>query len=314
MQQTNSNATEPNVRQHSQFYHAQDGLRLHMRIFEPRAQVDDLLPVVCLPGLTRNVRDFEALAQIIAGDEKTPRRVIAFDYRGRGLSEYDKDWTHYNIGIEAADVIAGLTVLDVEKACFIGTSRGGLIMHLLAAMRPGLLGPMVMNDVGPVIGGAGLAQIRATLSKIQPLKSWDQAEKMVAMGHAKNFPAINDADIARMARAVFKEQDDGTIIADFDPALLNGLKDIDFNVPLPTLWPQFMGLKASPLLIVRGALSLLLTQETLYEMLEKHGNAKALIIEGQGHAPLLETGTIPQKIMDFFNKNDALPIRTARPL
>ncbi|RUV19099.1 alpha/beta hydrolase, partial [Mesorhizobium sp. M1A.F.Ca.IN.022.04.1.1] len=112
------------------FYAAPDGLKLHARIY---GEANGGWPVVCLPGLTRNARDFHELALYLSGKAKTPRKVVAFDYRGRGRSDYDPDISHYNVGVEAGDVLAGLSALGIEEAGFIGTSRGGLIIHVLGA-------------------------------------------------------------------------------------------------------------------------------------------------------------------------------------
>ncbi len=145
------------------FYDAPDGLKLYARVYEPAREVDSL-PLVCLPGLTRNARDFHELALVLSEHPETPRRVISFDYRGRGLSAYDPDFTHYNIGTEAGDVIAGLGVLGIDRAVFLGTSRGGLIIHILAAIAPQLLAGVIFNDIGPEIAPAGLLQISQYLN------------------------------------------------------------------------------------------------------------------------------------------------------
>ncbi len=120
-------------------------------------------PVVCLPGLTRNARDFHELAHHLSARAVVPRKVVAFDYRGRGQSAYDPDITHYNVGVEAGDILAGLVALGIEGAAFIGTSRGGLIIHVIAAMRPEALKAVVLNDIGPVLEAGGLAHIRSYL-------------------------------------------------------------------------------------------------------------------------------------------------------
>ncbi|WP_333782887.1 alpha/beta hydrolase [Nitratireductor aquibiodomus] len=137
------------------FYSAQDGLKLHARLY---GEANPGLPVVCLPGLTRNARDFHALAEKLSTDATTPRKVIAFDYRGRGLSDNDPDWRRYDVTVEAADIVSGLAAFGVEHAAFIGTSRGGLIIMALAGARPTLMKAVVLNDIGPVVEGDGLAR------------------------------------------------------------------------------------------------------------------------------------------------------------
>ena len=118
----------------STFISAPDGLRLHARCYGPRSA--PTLPVVCLPGLARTAADFDALGQALASDERRPRRVIALDYRGRGQSEYDRDPANYNFQVELADLLAVMAALDATPAILIGTSRGGILAMLLAAVRP----------------------------------------------------------------------------------------------------------------------------------------------------------------------------------
>jgi pimeloyl-ACP methyl ester carboxylesterase len=285
----------------SLFYSASDGLRLHVRSTRNEGEARDLLPVVCLSGLSRNHRDFDAVARIIATE--TGRQVYAFDYRGRGLSAYDADWQNYTLLNEANDVLAGLIALGIGHAHFIGTSRGGLIIHLLAGMRPGAMASVTLNDVGPVVGGAGMAQIKLGLNSVPKLSTWAEAERYVSQVNAKAFPALKADDFARMARAIFVEDKKaGTIKPDYDPALLNTLKSFDFDTPLPTLWPQFAGLKSHSLLVLRGENSQLLTAETLEAMHKVAAKMISHTVAGQGHVPLLETSDVPKRLIAHFAK------------
>jgi pimeloyl-ACP methyl ester carboxylesterase len=131
------------------FVTAQDGLRLHVR--EHGGRTAPHLPVVCLPGLARTTADFDRLAAALAGDRDRPRRVLALDYRGRGLSEHDRDPGNYSIPVELADVMTVLTARAVETAVFIGTSRGGLLTMALAAVRPTAIAGAVLNHIGPLL-------------------------------------------------------------------------------------------------------------------------------------------------------------------
>src|ERR1035441_1429663 len=140
------------------FISAPDGLRLHARCYGARSA--PALPVVCLPGMARTAADFEMLAEALAGDERRPRRVIALDYRGRGKSEYDRDPANYNFQVELADLLAVLAALDAARAILIGTSRGGILAMLLAAVRPTAIAGVVLNDIGPVIEPKGLMRIK----------------------------------------------------------------------------------------------------------------------------------------------------------
>ncbi|MEI5677518.1 MULTISPECIES: alpha/beta fold hydrolase [unclassified Mesorhizobium] len=283
------------------FYSAPDGLRLHARIYG--ADITGSTPVICLPGLTRNARDFHELALFLSRKTKTRRKVVAFDYRGRGESAYDKDWQNYNVAVEAGDILAGLVALGIEHGAFIGTSRGGLIIHVLGAMRPAVLKAVVLNDIGPVLEGAGLAHIRAYLERAPKPKSMADAIAIQRATHGQAFSALTDADWERFVGALYRING-AAPVADFDPALLKTVTGMDLSVPLPVLWPQFEGLKSVPMLAIRGENSKLLSAETLKEMAARHPAIKTITVEGQGHAPLLETGKLPRQIATFLEKAD----------
>ncbi len=280
------------------FYDSPDDLRLHARVYG-EANVGHW-PVVCLPGLTRNARDFHELATYLSTRAKTPRCVIAFDYRGRGESAYDPDATNYNVGTEATDVLAGLSALGIDEAAFIGTSRGGLIIHILGMTKPSVLKAIVFNDIGPAIEAAGLAHIRDYLQKSPRVETLAQAVVAQRATHGMDFPALDDGDWERMVGAIYRQQD-GHLKPDFDPKLVQALRDMDLSQPLPTLWPQFDALKDIPMLTIRGENSRLLSAATVAEMARRHPGMKSAIVEGQGHAPFLETGALPQEIAEFFD-------------
>lgn len=283
-------------------FSAPDGLMLSARIYG--AAIEGPLPAICLPGLTRNARDFHELALYLSRKAERPRKVVAFDYRGRGRSDRDPDWRNYQVATEAGDVAAGLTALGIGPGAFIGTSRGGLIVFALAAMRPALLKAVVLNDIGPVLEGAGLAQIRAYLERAPKPASIEEAIAIQKAALGPAFPALGDADWDRATRALYRLDRDGRPERDFDPALVRTMKGIDLNRPLPVFWPQFQGLAAVPLLAIRGEHSTLLSQETLAEMARRHENIEMVSVAGQGHAPLLETGDLPQHIARFLHKAD----------
>lgn len=280
------------------FYSAQDGLKLHARVY---GEGNSGLPVVCLPGLTRNARDFHALAEKLSAEGGAARKVIAFDYRGRGLSDYDRDWRRYDVAVEAADIVSGLVALGVEHAAFVGTSRGGLITMALAGTRPTLIKAAILNDIGPVVEGDGLAQIRAYLQRAPAPATLAEAIEIQKSVHGEAFPALNDSDWERFTAALYKEEE-GRLRADFDPNLLKPLKAIDLDKPLPTLWPLFDGLTAIPLLTIRGENSRLLSSRTLGEMAARHPAMQQIVVPGQGHAPLLETGNLPNEISAFIKR------------
>jgi pimeloyl-ACP methyl ester carboxylesterase len=285
-------------------YRAPDGLKLHFRDYGRNTATYGRLPVVCLPGLTRNSQDFHRIALRMSESADAPRRVVSFDYRGRGCSEWDGNRNNYNILTEAEDVLAGCTVAGIEHAIFLGTSRGVLIIHVLAASRPTILKAAIFNDAGPAIDGAGLAQIKAYHDRhVQP-QSMDDAAAILKSVHGSAFPALGDEDWRDYAEATFTEKD-GKLTGNFDPAIASMLRDIDLNTPLPTMWPQFEGLADIPLLTLRGENSILLTEETVAEMHKRHPSMQRVTVPGQGHAPVLHTGDLPETITRFAKSIDS---------
>lgn len=286
------------------FFSAEDGLILHAR--EYGSHRPGVLPVVCLAGLTRNCRDFDPLARLLADDAAHPRQVFALDYRGRGKSGHDRDWRNYNALTEARDVATALTVLGVERAAFVGTSRGGIVIMMLAGIRPGAITAAIFNDSGPVIDGAGLARIRTQLREMPRPRDLAEAVALQKQALGKQFPALSEEDWQRQTRALYRE-DKGQLVPDYDPKLLKTLEAIDFSQPLPTFWPQWRGLDRVPLMILRGETSDVLSAESVEAMCEgRTALTETVIIEGQGHPPLLETGGLPQRIKAFLAKVERL--------
>lgn len=279
-------------------YVSDDGLTLYARDYRPQETTIGL-PVVCLPGLTRNSRDFHQLALLLSRNPAAPRRVIALDYRGRGLSDWDDNKDNYNLGVEAQDVVSACWHLGIDRAVFIGTSRGGLILHLLAQMTPDLIAGIVLNDIGPKIEASGLKRIRDYLNTATPPHDWRQAVAVLKACHGPSFTALDDRDWQEMAAAIYREIG-GRPIADFDPAIAVQLQTIDFDKPLPDLWTQFAGMTARPMLVVRGQYSDLLSRRTVEEMIERHPGINAVEAPGQGHAPLLHLQPVLHAIRTFL--------------
>ncbi|HVQ16786.1 MAG TPA: alpha/beta hydrolase, partial [Vicinamibacterales bacterium] len=258
--------------------------KLHVRAYGSSATT--ALPVVCLPGLARTGADFHRLASALADDAKRPRYVLALDYRGRGRSDYDGNPDNYSLPVELADVLSVLTALEIGKAVFVGTSRGGLLAMLLGSARPAVLAGVVLNDIGPVIEPAGVARIRGYVGQLPQPKSFEEAAESLRQLFSPQFPALSAADWTELAQRMFRDQG-GRIIPDYDPKLAHVLRDVDIERPLPPLWKEFDSLAPVPMLIIRGANSDLLSPATFEAMRARRTQCETLIVPDQGHAPLL---------------------------
>jgi pimeloyl-ACP methyl ester carboxylesterase len=275
------------------FISARDGLKLHARDYGPLAS--EAPPVVCLPGFARTAADFHELALALSQDAARPRRVLALDYRGRGLSDYDKDWKNYDIRVELDDLMQVLVATGIDRAVFVGTSRGGLLTMALAAARPAAIMGVVLNDVGPVIDARGLLRIRGYVGKLPAPRSYGEGAEILKRLSDQQFPVLGDAEWEMVARRTWTDRD-GRFRTDYDPKLMKVLEELDLEAPLPVLWDYFAGLNHVPLLAIRGANSDMLAEKTLTEMGERHPDCDTFVAPGQGHAPLLGTKEMVRRI------------------
>ena len=214
------------------------------------------------------------------------------DYRGRGLSDRDPDPANYDVRVESADLQALLTAMDIDRAHFVGTSRGGLHIMALAAMRPAVIASAVLNDIGPVIAMKGLMRIKDYVGRLAAPRDLDAAAALLKSLAGPGFTAFGSEDWMRLATRSFEVRD-GVLEANYDPALTRALDAIGPDKPAPELWHLFDGLAGVPVLAIRAGNSDILAPETLAAMQERRPDLQTLVIEGQAHAPpLWEDGVI----------------------
>lgn len=283
------------------YYASFDDLRLYARHYAARD--DKLRSVICLPGITRNSREFHALATYLSTHPEKPRNVYCLDYRGRGRSQYDRNWRNYVPFIELLDTLDFLTIQGLHRVAVVGTSRGGLIAMLMASLRPTAMGAVVLNDIGPVIETRGLARIVGYVGRMPVPKTWPEAVMVLREMNERAFPEFDDAQWEEMAHDIFDERKGRPALA-YDRKLARAFGTIDLSQPVPDLWPQFAALGPFPAFVVRGANSDVLSAETLEAMVERHPNLRAMTVPDQGHPPVLKEHETIEAIGAFLAAND----------
>jgi pimeloyl-ACP methyl ester carboxylesterase len=273
------------------YFTVADGLRLHYRDYPGSP---DSAPLLCLPGLTRNARDFAALAE-----RYSPAfRVLALDFRGRALSDYDPVPARYNPMVYAADVIQLLDHLGIGHAIFVGTSLGGLVTMAIAATAPQRIAAAIINDVGPDVDPKGVDRILTYVGKDLRFASWDDAGRAISGNYGSSFERYSHDDWVRMAQRNCRE-DNGEIRFDYDMAIAEPFKTSG-PTPQVDLWPLFAALGRKPLLVIRGEKSDLLTAETAARMRTVAPGMKLATVPGVGHAPELNEAEAVAAIDDFL--------------
>lgn len=264
---------------HGHTYTSSDGLALFYRDFGRDVPGT---PVICLPGLTRNSRDFVEVAAHIGAR----RRVITPDLRGRGNSAHDPEWRNYHPGTYINDVWMLLDSLGIERVIVIGTSLGGLIAMGMAAMNAERLAAVVMNDVGPEINAAGLERIRQYVGKDAPPRTWEEAIEQSRRNYGEFLPGLTDDDWDRMVWKGYRKGADGVPIADYDPNIGRAVAELGAQAGDP--WPYFDALAPVPTTLLWGAMSDILTRDIVDRMVERKPDLTVVSVSNRGHAPLLD--------------------------
>ena len=264
----------------SGWWDSADGLRLHYRDYPGS---DHRPPIVCLPGLTRNARDFEPLAERFAGKW----RVLCVELRGRGESEYAKDASTYTPPHYLADLKALFDQAGIDRFVAVGTSLGGILTMLLAHADPARIAGAVINDIGPVLEPAGLAQIMEYVGQGRSFPTWMHAARALREVQGETYPDLAIEDWLRLAKRSMELGGNGRIAFDYDMHIADPLQSSDGAVTFD-LWPGLEALAGRPLLFLRGALSNLLSEETFAEMERRLPMADFLTVPRVGHIPTFE--------------------------
>jgi pimeloyl-ACP methyl ester carboxylesterase len=284
-----------------------DGLKLFARDYGPRdygqnggqngGKSSGKLPVICIPGLTRNSRDFEDVAPAIAAQG---RRVLAVDLRGRGRSGRSADPKAYSPRTYADDMMALLASIGAPRAIFVGTSLGGLVTMTLAVRNPRAVAGAILNDVGPEVGKAGLARIRSYAGKGAPVQTWEDAAAYVKRTNGIAFPDHPDDAWLPFARKLFRDEG-GAPVIDYDPNVARAASPIVAWLATRLLWPAFRRLaKIGPVLLVHGELSDIIEPGTIARMKLAAPHLKVTAVPRVGHAPMLTEPAAREAIAAFL--------------
>lgn len=264
------------------YWWSPDGLRLHYRDYAGGG--GGRPPLLCLPGLTRNARDFEPLAARLAGQW----RLICPDMRGRAESAYAKDAMTYVPLTYLQDISRLLADLAVTRFVAIGTSLGGIITMLIAATHREWLAGAVLNDVGPELDKAGLDRIRAYVGVGQSHPTWVHAARALAEANGDVYPGYDLERWLAMAKRLYRLNSGGRIVLDYDMKIAEPIRAMGSETGVD-MWPVMPAFRDIPTLLLRGARSDLLSQANAARMAREIGDSAELVtVSGVGHAPVLD--------------------------
>lgn len=262
------------------FWTSRDRLKLHFRDYPGRA---DRPPVLCLPGLTRNARDFSHVAQQLAGEW----RVICPDLRGRGDSAYAKNSATYNPMQYADDLRLLLEQEGIERFVAFGTSLGGLLTMIFAMTEPDRLAGVMLNDVGPEIDPAGLERIRGYVGQGRSFPTWMHAARSLEEAQGAVFPHYQIADWLAMAKRCMVLGSNGRVVFDYDMKIAEPFARPGGEAGVD-LWRGIDGLNGRPVLLLRGGLSDILSADVLARMAARLDDCEMVTVADVGHAPMLD--------------------------
>lgn len=259
------------------YWNSADGVKLHYRDHDGDR---DRPPILCIPGLTRNARDFEPVADRFAGDW----RVLSIDLRGRGGSAFDPDPANYKPMVYVADILKLLDQLGIADAVFVGTSLGGICTMALALGDRERIAGALINDIGPVIDPAGIDRIGGYVGKEPRFGSWDEAIDQVAARNQDIYPDYDRPDFERFVRRIMREQGDGMVF-DYDMRIADNFENAS---AAPDTWSLYQALDGRPVTILRGELSDLLSAEVAARMATAITDVELVTVPRVGHTPTFD--------------------------
>jgi pimeloyl-ACP methyl ester carboxylesterase len=253
--------------------------------------------LICVHGLTRSSQDFDALARELCGRF----RVVCPDVAGRGDSERLADAKLYALPQYLADMVTLIARLDVDEVRWLGTSLGGLVGMALAAQAGTPVRRLILNDAGPVVARAALERIATYIGKLPSFATFEQAEAYVRE-IAAPFGPHSDAQWRTLTEGWVRRQPDGAWRPHYDPRIAEAFREAMPEKDIE-LWPLYDAVRC-PTLVMRGALSDLLSSQTARAMAQRGPKAKVVEIPAVGHAPSLLHPDQISIVRDFLMEGD----------
>jgi len=252
--------------------------------------------LMCVHGLTRNGRDFDDLARVMAQHY----RVICPDVAGRGHSAWLPVKDDYQLPTYVADMVTLIARLDVDSVHWVGTSMGGLIGMLLASLPDTPIRRLVLNDVGPLVTLDSIQRIGQYVGQAPVFPSVEAAEAYIR-AVSEPFGQLSDAQWRHLTVTSIREVEGGWAMR-YDPGIAEPFRKSPLVADVD-LWSVYDAI-ACPTLVVRGAESDLLLRETALQMGERGPRARLLEVPAVGHAPMLMDPAQIEPIRDFLLEAD----------
>lgn len=276
------------------WYDGHDGLRLYARDYSTRCS-DNSPIILCMHGLTRNSADFEDICEILANDY----RLVVVDQRGRGNSTYDENHENYNPSVYVNDMFGLLKYLQISSVILMGTSMGGIMSMMMSAMQPSMFSAVIINDIGPEIDPEGLKRIQSYVGKAGSVTNWSEAAQQTKSINGHAFPSALENDWMTFAKRVYREDQRGCPVLAYDPAIAKPFAE-NQNTNATSLWPVFDAIGRVPLLLIRGELSDIISNDCVAKMQDRRPDMMYTEVPNVGHAPLLNEPSAVVAIQRFL--------------
>ena len=276
------------------FWWSRDGLRLHYREYGRDAGG---IPIICMPDLTRNARDYAPFADALASD----RRLLCVDFRGRGESAYAPDSLSYMPVTYVQDMESLIAELKLDRFILLGTGAGAVVAMLLAAAGVSRVAGIVLNDRGPHAEPEALSRAREQAGRSGAWPTWLHAARAIAETNGEDHPGWSLDDWLAMAKRVCRLTPQGRIVLDYDLRLADTLR-LPAVEPGVDLWDVFDAIASVPMLLVKGERSQFLSEATLEMMAARHPGLSTVVVPRVGHSPMLTEPNALGALEAFFDR------------